>query len=128
MDGRWCQGTNSDRRGYVPTDAEGRYRPTATFGSLRWTPSLGVPASAGAQQLRPGTRALLSVRRRQLDGLEASGSPANWRCMKLEKFSRIELLEGVWHTAPNHSRPQSCITDVDVDAEDYPDRNPHSGQ
>ena len=60
--------------------------------------------------------------------LESSGSLANWRCMKLEKFSRIELLEGVWHTAPNHSRPATCVTDVDVDAEDYPDRNPHSGQ
>ena len=61
-------------------------------------------------------------------GLEPSGSPANWRCMKLEKFSRVELLDGIWHTAPNHSRPQTCITEVDVDAEDYPDRNPHSGQ
>jgi hypothetical protein len=60
--------------------------------------------------------------------LEPSGSPANWRCMKLEKFSRVERLEAVWHTAPNHSRPQTCVTDVDVDAEDYPDRNPHSGQ
>mgnify|MGYP003576760268 FL=1 len=60
--------------------------------------------------------------------LEPSGSPANWRCMKLEKFSRIELLEGVWHTAPNHSRPQTCITAVGVDAADYPDPNPHSGQ
>ncbi len=48
--------------------------------------------------------------------------------MKLEKFSGIELLEGVWHTAPNHSCPQTGITDVDVNAEDYPDRNPHSGQ
>jgi hypothetical protein len=61
-------------------------------------------------------------------GLEPSGSPANWRCMKLEKFSRIQLLDALWHTAPNHSRPQTCVTDVDVDAEDYPDRNPHSGQ
>lgn len=59
--------------------------------------------------------------------LEPSGSPANWRCMKLEKFSRIELLEGLWHTAPNHSRPQTCVIDVDVD-EDYPDRSPHTGQ
>jgi hypothetical protein len=48
--------------------------------------------------------------------------------MKLEKFSRIELLEGVWQTAPNHSRPQTCITDVGVDGEDYPDRNPQNGQ
>jgi hypothetical protein len=60
-------------------------------------------------------------------GLEVSGSPANWRCMMLEKFSRIELLQDVWQTAPNHSRPQTCVTDVDVDAEDYPDRNPQSG-
>jgi hypothetical protein len=48
--------------------------------------------------------------------------------MKLEKFSRVELIEGAWHTAPNHSRPQTCITEVDVDAEDYPDRNPQTGQ
>ena len=61
-------------------------------------------------------------------GLEVSGSPANWRCMMLEKFSRIELLQDIWHTASNHSRPQTCVTDVDVDAEDYPHRNPHTGQ
>jgi hypothetical protein len=61
-------------------------------------------------------------------GLEPSGSAANWRCMNVEKFSGIELMEGAWHTAPNHSRPQTCITEVDVDAEDYPDRNPQTGQ
>ena len=61
-------------------------------------------------------------------GLEPGGSSANWRCMKLEKFSRVELMEGAWRTAPNHSRPQTCITEVDVDAEDYPDRNPQTGQ
>jgi len=60
--------------------------------------------------------------------LEPGGSAANWRCMKLEKFIRVRLLDDIWHTAPNHSRPQSCISDVDVDAEDYPDRSPHSGQ
>jgi hypothetical protein len=47
--------------------------------------------------------------------------------MKLQKFSRIELLDGIWHTAPNHSHPQKCVTDVDVDAENYPDRDPQSG-
>ena len=51
-------------------------------------------------------------------GLEAPGSPANWRCMALEKLSRVELLNEVWRTAPNHSRPQSCVAEVDVDAED----------
>lgn len=53
-------------------------------------------------------------------GLQAVGSPANWRCIALEKLSRVELLEGAWQTAPNHSRPQTCVAEVDVDAEDQP--------
>jgi hypothetical protein len=51
-------------------------------------------------------------------GLQGVGSPANWRCIALEKLSRVELLEGAWRTAPNHSRPQTCVAEVDVDAED----------
>jgi hypothetical protein len=51
-------------------------------------------------------------------GLQAAGSPENWRCIALEKLSRVQLLEDVWHTAPNHSRPQTCVAVVDVDAED----------
>jgi hypothetical protein len=53
-----------------------------------------------------------------VSGLQAAGSPANWRCIALEKLSRVDLLDDVWHTAPNHSRPQTCVADVDVDAED----------
>ncbi len=54
-------------------------------------------------------------------GLQRTGSPDNWRCLALEKLSRVELLsEGVWRTAPNHSRPQTCVPDVDIDAEDEP--------
>ena len=33
-------------------------------------------------------------------GLEAIGSPANWRCMAVEKLSRVELFEGAWQAAP----------------------------
>jgi len=57
-------------------------------------------------------------------GLKPPGSPDNWRCVALDKLSALKLLDGRWQTAPNHSRPASCITDPDVDAEDYPDRNP----
>lgn len=53
-------------------------------------------------------------------GLEAPGSPANWRCTVLEKFSRVQLGEDAWHTASNHSRPASCVVDADIDAEDQP--------
>jgi hypothetical protein len=61
-------------------------------------------------------------------GLEPPGSPANWRCIALEKLSGVELLDGPWRTAPNHSRPGSCIVDPDIDAEDYPERDPQQGQ
>lgn len=51
-------------------------------------------------------------------GLAPMGSPDNWRCVALEKLRRVELLEGSWKTAPNHSRPASCVIDADIDAED----------
>ena len=59
-----------------------------------------------------------------LDPLDAS---ANWRCVALEKLSTVKLLEGAWRTAPNHSRPTSCVTKADIDAEDHPERDPQKG-
>lgn len=50
-------------------------------------------------------------------GLQADGSPANWRCIAVE-LRRVELLDDAWHTAPNHSRPQTCVAEVDVDTAD----------
>jgi len=62
-------------------------------------------------------------------GLEAPGSPANWRRTVLEKFSRVQLREDAWRTAPNHSCPASCVVDADIDAEDQPDAlHPQKGQ
>lgn len=57
-------------------------------------------------------------------GLGPPGSPDNWRCIALDKLSGVEPLDGAWRTAPNHSRPASCIVDPDIDAEDYPERDP----
>jgi len=51
-------------------------------------------------------------------GLEPAGSPTNWRCIVLEKLSKVELLDGAWRTAPNHSRPQTCVAEADIDVED----------
>jgi hypothetical protein len=61
-------------------------------------------------------------------GFQPVGSPANWRCVVLEKLSRVKLLEDVWRTAPNHSRPGSCVIKPDIDVEDYPERDPQNGQ
>jgi hypothetical protein len=60
-------------------------------------------------------------------GLAPMGSPENWRCVVLEKLRMVELLDGSWRTAPNHSRPATCVIDADIDAEDQPERDPQKG-
>jgi hypothetical protein len=57
-------------------------------------------------------------------GLGPPGSAGHWRCVALEKLSGVKLLEDAWRTAPNHSRPASCITHAAIDAEDHPERDP----
>jgi hypothetical protein len=57
-------------------------------------------------------------------GLEPAGSPANWRCIVLEKLSKVELIEDTWRTAPNHSRPQTCVAIADIDAEELRSSTP----
>ena len=59
-------------------------------------------------------------------GLQPAGSAANWRCIAIEKLSAVKLLEG--HGAPRRiTRPASCIADADIDAGDYPERDPQNG-
>ncbi len=48
-------------------------------------------------------------------GLGPSGSSDNWRCIDLSKLTDVSVMEGEWHTAPNHSRPQTCVDTVDVE-------------
>jgi len=61
-------------------------------------------------------------------GLQPAGSPENWRCLVLEELSRVKFREDAWRTAPNHSRPASCVVDADIDAEDHPEGDPQNGQ
>ena len=61
-------------------------------------------------------------------GLQPAGSAANWRCLVLEKLSKVKVLDDAWRTAPNHSRPASCVVDADIDAEDQPEGEPQNGQ
>src|SRR5436190_22357468 len=43
-------------------------------------------------------------------GLETIGSPGNRRCGVLERLSAVELVDGPWRFAPNHSRSARCVT------------------
>jgi hypothetical protein len=62
-------------------------------------------------------------------GLGRPGSPANWRCIVLSELSEVGVLDEPWRTALNHSRPASCIVEVDIDADDQPAAlDPQKGQ
>jgi len=49
-------------------------------------------------------------------GLDVAGSPKNWRCMPVASLSGLRVIEGDWKGGPNHSQPQSCVSEVDVEA------------
>ena len=53
-------------------------------------------------------------------GLKPAASD-NWRCLAVESLNRVELLDDPWQTAENHSRPQTCIEEVELDVDDYPE-------
>jgi hypothetical protein len=48
-------------------------------------------------------------------GIEADGSPRNWRCIHLDELSDVTIIDGEWHSAPNHSRPQTCVDEIDLE-------------
>ena len=49
--------------------------------------------------------------------IEPDGSPNNWRCIDIAKLSSVTTTEGEWHTAPNYSRPQTCVVNIDVEVQ-----------
>jgi hypothetical protein len=52
--------------------------------------------------------------------LKAHGSPQNWRCIAVDKLSAVEIIDGPWQSAERHSRVQTCIEHVELDAEKPP--------
>ena len=48
-------------------------------------------------------------------GLGPDGSAENWRCFFISTIRSCEIIDGRWHTGRNHSRPQTCIADLDLE-------------
>lgn len=48
-------------------------------------------------------------------GIIVPGSPQNWRCVDVDQLSDVSIKPGKWHTAHNHSRPQSCVDVIDLE-------------
>lgn len=49
-------------------------------------------------------------------GLSADSSPDNWRCLSLDQLTQVrsEEAQGNWHSAPDESRPTTCVDQIDV--------------
>ena len=46
-----------------------------------------------------------------------------WRCLAVEKLSQVELRTGTWHTESRSPR-QTCINEIDFDADAQPEEDP----
>ena len=57
----------------------------------------------------------------------APGGKGVWRCLAVEKLSQVELRTGTWDTEPR-SQKQTCIDEVDFDADVQPGDDPQKGQ
>ena len=38
-----------------------------------------------------------------------------WKCMEIDGLSSLIAVDGEWHTGASHSRPQSCIDQIEVE-------------
>ena len=57
----------------------------------------------------------------------ASEAMGGWRCLAVEKLSQVELRADAWHTEPRSPR-QTCIDEIDFDADAQSGDNPQKGQ
>lgn len=56
----------------------------------------------------------------QFGGSSASGlgtAEANWRCIPVDGLRNVSIRTGKWHTADNHSQPQTCIDEIDIEVD-----------
>lgn len=53
----------------------------------------------------------------QFAGDSSKGLPpgGEWRCMDVAELTNVVSQNGPWHTRNDHSRPQTCIDQIDVD-------------
>ena len=48
-------------------------------------------------------------------GLQPDGSPANWRCIRIDALSDVTVHAGAWHTSSDYSQhTQTCVDRIDA--------------
>jgi hypothetical protein len=53
----------------------------------------------------------------------ASRGVGGWRCLVVERLSEVELRAEAWHSEPRSPR-QTCIDEIDFDADAHPEDDP----
>ncbi len=71
--------------------------------------TLGLSKAGGEQAL------FYQVGGTSSSGLMPPGHPKNWRCIPLDGLTNIKLAGGAFGTAPNHSMPQTCVAQIDIE-------------
>jgi len=53
----------------------------------------------------------------QFAGTSDSGLPpgGQWRCFDVAKLSNVRLRHGEWHTGSRHTRPQTCVDQIELE-------------
>jgi hypothetical protein len=53
----------------------------------------------------------------QFAGGSKSGLPpeGQWRCMPIAEIMTAKIQDGPWHTGQQHSKPQTCVDQVDLE-------------
>jgi hypothetical protein len=56
----------------------------------------------------------------QFGGSSSSGLPAvgEWRCLPLAGLTDVAAIDGTWHTGAGEGRAQTCIDQIDLQADD----------
>ena len=54
----------------------------------------------------------------QYGGDSSKGLPpgGKWRCFRVDDLAAISKNKDVWHTGFDHGRPNTCVTQIDVQA------------
>lgn len=53
----------------------------------------------------------------QFGGSSSSGLPpqGEWRCLRLHDVTNLNVRSGQWYTGYNHSRPQTCVKQIEFE-------------
>jgi hypothetical protein len=39
-----------------------------------------------------------------------------WRCIPIDRLSSVRVRDGRWFSGPTHTRPQTCVDQIDIEA------------